>query len=103
MRRIDRGCFNNRCKTCTLVQSQVFRVHAEICLCRRLNAIRSSSEVNCIQIHGQDFVLIVNLFNLKREVDFLQLTANRFFSAEMGEFGQLLCDGACAFRQRSTL
>ena len=54
-----------------------------------------------IQVHVQNLVFRVLLFQLQREVNFLQLAGNRLLTGQVGELNQLLGNGGCALTERA--
>ena len=84
-----------------LRRGQLRRINAERDFCRRLHAVCALSEVDEIQVHVQNLVFRVLLFQLQREVNFLQLARNRLLAGQVGELNQLLGDGGCALTERA--
>jgi len=84
-----------------LRRGQLRRINAERDFCRRLHAVCALSEVDEIQVHVQNLVFRVLLFQLQREVNFLQLAGNRLLTGQVGELNQLLGNGGCTLTERA--
>ena len=81
-----------------LRQGQIPRVHAEISLSRRLNAVGTVAEIDVVQIHGQNVVLAHAAFQLPCQPDFLGLSGKGLLRAQMALTDQLHGDGAGPLR-----
>lgn len=81
-----------------LRQGQIPRVHAEIGLSRRLNAVGSVAEINVVQVHGQNVVLAHAALQLPCQPDLFGFPGKGLLRAQMALADQLHGDGAGSLR-----
>ena len=97
-RRIIIRAFRNTCQKRTFRQSQFLNIFIEVSFSRRLNSVRTLTEINLIQIHFQNFLLGILFFELKSQKNFLNFSFDSAFLREISIFRKLLSDGRAAFR-----
>ena len=96
MRRIGGGRLDGCGQRGALRERELRSVDAEVRAGGGLDAVGAAAKVDRVEIQLEDLVLAVCMLDLQSERDFLELSANCLFGAQMGQLGELLGDGAGA-------
>ena len=75
---------------------------AKVILGSTFDAVSTLTEINTVQIHGEDFILRVFVLEFLRNKGFLNLTDNRALLSKEGIFGELLGNRTAALNLAAT-
>ena len=94
--------FGNSCQRCGFSNSQILHMLAKVILGSTFNAVSTLTEINTVQIHGEDFILRVFVLELFSNKGFLNLADNRALLSKEGIFGELLGNSTAALDLAAT-